>query len=157
MRNTSSASANNGPVMANSQGKPGKPGTINKYFKSGPHYLKECLQHILILTDYGQCVTSNQPEKCSCCRKPKAVTADNLGDRGPGTQGGSAEDITARKAIPHTTKYTQTHRSLVADNSHPVIFDCRPLMLDQRHLTLRPEGLGPPGVPLPPQRDCQKS
>lgn len=48
-------------------------------------------------------------QKVPLLQETQAVTADNLGDRAPGTQGGSAEDITARKAIPHTTKCTQTH------------------------------------------------
>lgn len=41
-------------------------------------------------------------------QETQAATADNLGDRAPGTRGGSAEDITARKATPHT--HTNTHR-----------------------------------------------
>ncbi|CAB1451757.1 unnamed protein product [Pleuronectes platessa] len=46
-----------------------------------------------------------------------AATADNLRDGAPGSQGGSAEDIAARKATPHTQIQTNTHKSLVADNS----------------------------------------
>lgn len=47
-------------------------------------------------------------------------------------------------------------RTSVADNSHPVIFDCGPLMLGQRHLTHSSVGLGPPGATLPPATGCQR-
>ncbi len=42
-------------------------------------------------------------------QETQAATADNLGDRAPGTRGGSAEDITARKATPYTHTRTHTH------------------------------------------------
>lgn len=41
-------------------------------------------------------------------QESQAATADNLGDRAPGAWGGSAEDITARKATPYT--HTTAHR-----------------------------------------------
>lgn len=94
-------------------------------------------------------------------QETQAATADNLKDAAPRPWGDSAEDITARKAKTtraHARTPIDTHvcmQSLVADNSHPVIFDCGPLMLDRRHLTHNSVGLGPPGAPLPPQRDGQ--
>lgn len=89
-------------------------------------------------------------------QETQAATADTLEDRAPKPWGGSAEDITARKETPITHTHTPIDtnictQSLVADNSHPVIFDCGPLMLDQQHLTHSSVGLGPPGAPLPPQ------
>lgn len=125
--------------------------------KSGPHYLKECLQHILILTDYSQCVTSKQPKSAFAAGNPSSHSWQS-GRQGSWDLGWLSWGHYCTQSNPtHNQMHIDTHKSLVADNSHPVIFDCRPLMLDQRHLTLRPEGLGPPGVPLPPQRDCQKS
>lgn len=91
-----------------------------------------------------------------CCRKSKQPQL-TLWETGPlGLRVAQLRTLLHAKQ-PHT--HPNTHRctqDLVADNSHPVIFDCGPLMLDQRHLTQSSEGLGPPGVPLPPQRDCQR-
>lgn len=140
---------------------PGKPGTIHKKSspKSRSHYLKACLQHILILIWYVQHVISNQ-WKCS-------LTAGNLsnhswqsGRQGPWDLGWhSWGHYCTQSNTTHTHTHTNTNRHtkcLVVDNSHPVIFNCVPLMLDQRHLTHSSVGLGPPGVPLPPKKDCQR-
>lgn len=56
----------------------------------------------------------------------------------------------------HTAARWERARTSVADNSHPVIFDCGPLMLGQRHLTHSSVGLGPPGATLPPATGCQR-
>lgn len=64
----------------------------------------------------------------------QVATADDLEDRAPGSRGDSAEDIATCKA----TELSRTHitlslahrciERLVADNSHPVIFNCSLLM-----------------------------
>lgn len=102
-------------------------------------------------------------------QETRAATADNLKYMTPPGPRGLAQLSTLLHAKP-TSSRAQTHtrgrtrtpghaptrtQTLVADNSHPVIFDCGPFMLDQRHLTHSSVGLGPPGAPLPPARDCQ--
>lgn len=61
----------------------------------------------------------------------KVASAEDLEDKAPRSWGESGEDITARKATTlsrtHNLADTQTLR-VVADNSHPVIFNCSPLM-----------------------------
>lgn len=94
-------------------------------------------------------------------QETQAATADNLRDTAPPALGWLSWGHYCTQSKPthaHARTPIDTHvcmQGLVADNSHPVIFDCGPLMLDRRHLAHNSVGLGPPGAPLPPQIDGQ--
>lgn len=114
-----------------------------------------------------------------CCRKLERATADNLEymtptflpltpcspptpHTGPRGLAQLRTLLHAKRTRPrarnttHTAARWERARTSVVDNSHPVIFDCGPLMLDQRHLTHSSVGLGPPGATLPPATGCQR-
>lgn len=102
-----------------------------------------------------------------CCRKLERATADNLEymtptflsltPSAPPTLHTRPRGLAQLRTLLHAKRTgprarNTTHmavrweraRTSVADNSHPVIFDCSPLMLGQRHLTHSSVGLGPP-------------
>lgn len=144
--------------------------------QSAFNYLEACLPHILIPRHCVQHIMSNQPKLRFCCRKLERATADNLEymtptfpppprpqlHTGPRGLAQLRTLLHAKRTRPPRAQHN-THggpgaraRTSVADNSHPVIFDCGPLMLGQRHLTHSSVGLGPPGATLPPATGCQR-
>ena len=75
--------------------------------KKSPNYLKHVYNtfqswYTMVIVPYQISQRVHLPQEI------QADTADNLGDRAPGTKGDSAENITARKATSHTQIHTRS-------------------------------------------------